>query len=139
MPTTPFLLLAAVCYARSSVRFHRWLLTNRWCGEYIRNYREGKGMQLGQKILTLLALWLTIGGTIGLAALAWWVDLLLVGIAIGVTVHLARLKTCLPAPSMAPAPPPLEETFCCRACGNVESLAFGKVSTLQSSWQAHRT
>ena len=38
LPTTPLLLLAAVCYARSSERFYRWLLTNRWCGPYIRNY-----------------------------------------------------------------------------------------------------
>ena len=41
LPTTPFLLLAAVCYGRSSKRFYHWLLTNRWFGEYIRNYREG--------------------------------------------------------------------------------------------------
>jgi len=38
LPTTPFLLLAAVCYARSSERFYHCLVTNRWFGAYIRNY-----------------------------------------------------------------------------------------------------
>ena len=40
LPTTPFLLLAAVCYACSSERFYYWLLSNRWFGAYIRNYRD---------------------------------------------------------------------------------------------------
>jgi uncharacterized membrane protein YbaN (DUF454 family) len=43
LPTTPFLLLAAACYARSSRKFHEWLLNNRWFGDYIRNYLQGKG------------------------------------------------------------------------------------------------
>ena len=45
LPTTPFLLLAAGCYARSSERFYNWLLNNRILGSYIRNYREGKACQ----------------------------------------------------------------------------------------------
>jgi len=40
LPTTPFLLLAAFLYARSSERFHTWLLTNRLVGGYIRRYQE---------------------------------------------------------------------------------------------------
>ncbi|MBT6146043.1 MAG: YbaN family protein, partial [Gemmatimonadetes bacterium] len=50
IPTTPFLLLAAWCYARSSERFYRLLLSNRWLGPYIRNYRDGRGMSLRAKV-----------------------------------------------------------------------------------------
>ena len=98
LPTTPFLLLAAACYARSSRRFYHWLMTNRWCGEYIRNYREGKGIPLKQKVLTILVLWLTIGYTAWFVTSRWWVQLILLGIAVGVTVHLVKTKTFRPEP-----------------------------------------
>ncbi|MEA1966464.1 MAG: YbaN family protein [Euryarchaeota archaeon] len=53
LPTTPFLMLAAVCYARSSERWYRRLLTNRWFGEYIRNWHEGRGIPMKTKILSI--------------------------------------------------------------------------------------
>lgn len=96
LPTTPFLLLAGVCYARSSHRFHRWLLTNRWFGEYLRNYREGRGMPLREKVVTLAALWLTVGFSVLVVVPVWWGRLLLLAIALGVTVHLLRIRTYRP-------------------------------------------
>ncbi len=38
----PFLLLAAACFVRSSDRFYTWLITHRWFGDYIRNFRRGE-------------------------------------------------------------------------------------------------
>lgn len=99
LPTTPFLLLAAILYSRSSRRFYDWLTTNRWCGEYIRNYREGRGIPRQQKALTILLLWLTIGSTIGFAISLWWVKLILLGIAAAVTTHLLSIKTYTPPPA----------------------------------------
>ena len=96
LPTTPFLLLAAICYERSSPRFHNWLLTNRWFGSYIKNYRGGKGIPLRQKVITLAILWATMVAGIVFAQLNWWISLLLLGIAVGVTIHLARIKTAKP-------------------------------------------
>ena len=96
MPTTPFLLLASICYSRSSKRFYNWLITNRWCGKYIRNYREGRGIPLGQKIFTISLLWLSIGCTSWFVISLWWVRLILVAIAIGVTIHLMMIKTFRP-------------------------------------------
>jgi len=92
LPTTPFLLLASVCYARSSATFSHWLLTNRCCGEYIRNYREGKGIRSQQKIFILLCLWATIGYSIWVVPNLWMKIGLLV-IACCVTIHLMMLKT----------------------------------------------
>jgi len=102
LPTTPFLLLAAVCYARSSKPFYEWLLTNRWCGEYIRNYREGRGIPRQQKTLTITLLWMTIGSTAGFAVSLWWVKLVLLGIAVAVTIHLLRIKTFTSPTPMSP-------------------------------------
>lgn len=93
LPTTPFLLLAAACYARSSRRFYVWLLTNRWCGDYIRNYREGRGIPLRQKALTIALLWLTIGASATFAVSIWWVRLLLLVVASAVTLHLLHIPT----------------------------------------------
>ena len=93
LPTTPFLLLSAACYARSSERFLHWLLNNRWFGAYIRNYREGRGMPRSSKILTLVALWATLGLSAIFAVSTGWMRLLLVVIGVGVTIHLLRLKT----------------------------------------------
>jgi len=98
MPTTVFLLLAAACYARSSERFYQRLLTNRWLGSYIRNSREGRGMTRRQKIVTLSMLWAGIGATAVWSVEAIWLRVLLLVIASGVTIHVARLAVASPAP-----------------------------------------
>ncbi len=97
LPTTPFLLVAAYCYARSSRRFYRWLLTNRWCGEYVRNYREGRGIPLKHKIITAALLWLTILYSVFRVVSLWWVEVILLGIAVAVTIHLITIKTYAPS------------------------------------------
>ncbi len=110
LPTTPFLLLAAACYARSSDRFLHWLLYNPMFGAYIRDYREGRGMPRSTKILTLTALWLTLGLSAAFATSVWWLRLVLAVVGVGVTVHLLLLKTMngprLDAPAAASGPAP---------------------------------
>ena len=96
LPTTPFLLLAAVCYARSSQRFYDRLLANRWCGPFIRNYREGRGITRRHKTITLVLLWLTIGYTAGFVVTLWWVRVILLVIASAVTLHVSTIKTFKP-------------------------------------------
>ena len=93
LPTTPFLLLAAACYARSSPRFYHWLLNNRWFGNYIRNYRQRKGIPLKVKVLTITLLWVTIGVSAIFAVPSLAVRIILVLIAIGVSIHVLSLKT----------------------------------------------
>ncbi|MCD4844035.1 MAG: YbaN family protein [Methanosarcinales archaeon] len=61
LPTTPFLLLALTCYAKSSKRLYNWLLYNKWFGEYIKNWHEGRGIPVKTKILTIALLFLTMG------------------------------------------------------------------------------
>ncbi len=92
LPTTPFLLISAALYARSSKRFYNWLINNRIFGRYIRNYREGKGIPLKVKIITTILLWITIGYSAIFAIDIFWVRFLLVIIAIGVTIHIVRIR-----------------------------------------------
>ena len=95
LPTTPFLLLAAACYVRSSRRLYRWLLANRFFGEYIRRFRAGEGIPLATKIWAISLLWLSLGSSALLAVPArlWWVRLILLVTGIGVTSHIARIPT----------------------------------------------
>ncbi|WP_281659033.1 YbaN family protein [Halobacillus sp. Cin3] len=57
IPTTPFLLLTAACYVRSSDRLYNWLMTNKWFGSYIQNYKSGRGLPLKAKISILVMIW----------------------------------------------------------------------------------
>ena len=93
MPTTPFLLLAAFCFARSSQRWHDWLYAHRWFGPYLQRYHERHAMTRRDKLLTLLPMWLSIGLTAALVVHPWWAKLILIGIACGVTFHILRLQT----------------------------------------------
>ena len=93
LPTTPFLLLAAAFYARSSQRFYHWLLSNRWFGAYIDNYRQKRGMPLKIKMMTVALLWLTIGVSAAFAVQSLTVRIILVLIAIGVSIHILSIKT----------------------------------------------
>ena len=93
LPTTPFLLLAAACYCRSSQRLYHWLLSNRFFGEYIRNYREGKGIPLKTKIIAITILWLTMVYSAFFVVNILAVQLVLLVVAMAVSTHIIRLPT----------------------------------------------
>ena len=93
LPTTPFLLLAAVCYIRSSERFYNWLMNNKWLGRYIKNYLEGRGVSLKSKILSISLLWITIGYSVFFVVNIFPIRVILILIAIGVTIHLLSIRT----------------------------------------------
>ena len=93
LPTTPFLLLAAICYMRGSQRLYNALLCNRFIGSYVRNYLEGKGMSLKMKIWTLSLLWIAIVCTAALSADSLVIRIILAVVLIGVTIHILTVKT----------------------------------------------
>ncbi|HDL6963058.1 TPA: DUF454 family protein [Yersinia enterocolitica] len=69
LPTTPFLLLAAWCFARSSPRFHHWLLYRSWFGSYIRTWQQHRALPPGAKWKAILVTVLTF------AISLWWVKI----------------------------------------------------------------
>jgi uncharacterized membrane protein YbaN (DUF454 family) len=100
LPTTPFLLASAACFCKSSPRMYSWLLNNRYFGEYIKNYKEGRGLSIKTKITALTVLWLTIGFSIVfllrrllLLQLVLPLQIIMVAVAIGVSIHILRLPT----------------------------------------------
>jgi uncharacterized membrane protein YbaN (DUF454 family) len=91
LPTTPFLLLAAACYLRSSQRFYNWLMNSRFLGNYIRNYIEGKGIPRKVKLFIIILLWATISLSIWLVANTV-VTIILLIVATGVTLHIIFIR-----------------------------------------------
>ena len=93
LPTTPFLLLSAACYARGSERIYQRFINIRWIGENIKNYHEGKGISKNGKIFSISFLWITILISISIMWSLLLVKVLLFLIAVIVTVHIISLKT----------------------------------------------
>ncbi|MBS3985225.1 MAG: YbaN family protein [Selenomonadales bacterium] len=96
LPTTPFLLLSAWCYARSSPRLYTWLMQHPVLGTYIRDYLERRGVPLRAKILALALLWPSIIVTAVFATRLLHARLALFFIAAAVSVHILKLKTLRP-------------------------------------------
>lgn len=94
LPTTPFLLLAAACFVRSSGRLYRWLLNHRQLGQYIRQYQSGEGIPLKGKVYTIVALWATLGFSMAFAVTSAPVRAMLALIGIGVSAYVLSRKTC---------------------------------------------
>lgn len=92
LPTVPFLLLAAYLYAKSSERYHHWLMHHPWFGAILTNYNEGKGLPLNVRVYSALFLWATIGISILFLVESMIIKLIMLAVAIGVTVHLMMMK-----------------------------------------------
>jgi uncharacterized membrane protein YbaN (DUF454 family) len=56
LPTTPFLLVGAACFARSSPKWHQWLLNHRWFGAFIHNWQVHQCIHLKTKLVALASI-----------------------------------------------------------------------------------
>jgi len=92
LPTTPFLLLAAACFARSSPRFYRWLVEHPRLGPWISDYLSGNGIPLKGKVYAIGLMWASILLSCYLVPLPWARAFMLTS-AVLVTIYILRQKT----------------------------------------------
>jgi uncharacterized protein len=93
LPTTPFVLLAAACYAKASPRLHGWLLNHRFLGPMVRDWEQHRSLTRRTKTVA-------IGSMVVMVGLSAWgfrhqplvLTALLVTAAIGLIV-VARIPT----------------------------------------------
>lgn len=101
LPTTPFLLLAAACFMRSSERFYNWLVMHPRLGPWIRDYLEGEGIPLKAKIYSISLMWISIGLSCYLVPM-FWARLFMLSSAVCVSIYILRQKTRPIAPRANP-------------------------------------
>jgi uncharacterized membrane protein YbaN (DUF454 family) len=101
LPTTPFLLLAAACYARASRRFYVWLLSNRVFGPTIRTWRERRAIPRRPRRYAVVVIVVTFSISIGVVGLLW-ARLAMAALGVGLLAWL------LSVPVADDAPPPSE-------------------------------
>lgn len=87
LPTTPFILLAAACYKRGSVRFTQWITTHSRFGPVLAHWEQHGAISPRAKRIAIVTVW------VGMAYSVWMVPLLglrlmLVGIGVAVTMFI---------------------------------------------------
>ena len=97
LPTTPFLLLAAVLFAKSSQRWHDWLLGHKHLGPYIHAWRNKTGLTTAQKLRIGVSMSITFGVSIYFTPMIA-VQCMLGGMWLFWTVMILRQKTVRPTP-----------------------------------------
>lgn len=92
LPTTPFILIAAFCFGKSSKRAEKWISNNRYFGSYIENYKNKKGVPMEVKRNSLIFLWvMLIISAIIINKPIMVIILAIIGIC--VSAHILLLKT----------------------------------------------
>lgn len=93
LPTTPFLLLTAAMYFRSSPRLYNWLIQQKYLGSYIRNFREHKAIPLHAKIVPVSLVWISLSYCAIWVVPYLWTGILFLILAGGTTWHILSYKT----------------------------------------------
>jgi len=95
LPTTPFMLLAATLFARSSPRFHRWLLAHPWFGPPIADWQQHRGIRRQARRRAIIFILLTFSVSLALVSMLW-VRVLLIAIMVILLIGLVRLPVLEP-------------------------------------------
>lgn len=93
VPTTPFLIIAGLCYIRSSKRLYNRLIKINIIGNHIRNYVEFQSVERKMKRYSLIFLWIPSLITLIFIVDSWYVRSFTIGFAAILTVHILKLKT----------------------------------------------
>jgi len=93
LPTTPFLLLSAICFLKSSKSLYNWIINHKVFGNYIKNYIQYRAVSKMTKVFSILFLWAAITCSIVFFTNILWIRILLFLVAISVTTHLLSLRT----------------------------------------------
>ncbi|MCU5746472.1 YbaN family protein [Staphylococcus sp. SQ8-PEA] len=61
LPTTPFLLVAVICFSNSSEKFKNWLVNTKVYINFVESFKKNRGYTLKNKFKLLLSLYIVVG------------------------------------------------------------------------------
>ena len=93
LPTTPFVLLAAACYARGSKRFYEWLLAQRTFGPIVHEWQRHRSIPYKTKVTAVLLMSLTLGASIVFFVRPIWLKVALAIMGMALAVWLYRMPS----------------------------------------------
>jgi uncharacterized membrane protein YbaN (DUF454 family) len=93
IPGTIFFILAAVCFAKSSEKFYKMLIHNKWVGPHLQNYLEEKFIPIRTKIVAISFLWLSVTVSSIYFVSAFWERVPMFLFAIGMTIYLVMHRS----------------------------------------------
>jgi hypothetical protein len=93
LPTTPFVLLAAACYARGSEHFHQWLLANRTFGPMVREWEGHRSLPYRTKVTAIVLMSITMTVSIVFFVRPGWLKLVLALFGVGLAVWMYRIPS----------------------------------------------
>ena len=93
LPTTPFLLLSAALWLRSSPRLYQWLLNHKRLGPYISDFLEHKAIPLRVKVISVSLVWITLLYCALVVARVWLLAVLVVLLSVALSWHILSYKT----------------------------------------------
>lgn len=93
LPTTPFVLLAAACFAKASPRVHQWMLQHSLLGPMLRNWQEHRSLTRQTKYIAIISMVLMIGFSIWTFSEQAWVQAILLALGVIGAVTVLRIPT----------------------------------------------
>jgi uncharacterized membrane protein YbaN (DUF454 family) len=93
LPTTPLVLLAAACFARSYRPFHEWLIGHRLFGPLVREWHEHRSIPHRTKLFAIGMMAAALGASIACAVDPPWLKLALAAFGVALGVYMYRLPS----------------------------------------------
>lgn len=93
LPTTPFVLLAAACYARGSRRFHQWLLVNRTFGPIIAEWERHRSIPYRTKITAIVLMSTTMAISIVFFVKPLWLKGVIAACGVALAIWMYRIPS----------------------------------------------